>query len=233
MIVGVPRGEEADPVPGTQGNVIAIRHAVRRAGRLEPLEEVALMGEHSCSGFGWWADCRPAPGCRSLDADAGDRALVRIDVVGRLELAIVDVIGIKEGAEAVRSHNGASALLGQQSCAAEVIGMRMRDDNGVHLIQGDARRVHAAPEGLPRLLAWEARIDQCETLGIFEGVRVDVAQSGEIDGQLQAQDSGHHLDDVRRGVHLLLFGRTRWALDRFGCRHEAKIIAPGNRWANA
>jgi hypothetical protein len=110
----------------------------------------------------------------------------------------------------------------------------MRDDDGVDPFQRDSRRVHAAPEHLPRLLARETRIDQCESLVIFEGVRVDVAQAGEIDGQLQAQDARDHLDDVRRGIHLLLFGRTMGrCLNRFGCRHEAKIIALGKRWAGA
>ena len=41
MVVGVPRGEEADPVPAAQRDVVAIGHPVRWAGRLEPLKELS------------------------------------------------------------------------------------------------------------------------------------------------------------------------------------------------
>ena len=59
--------------------------------------------------------------------------------------------------------------------AAEVVGVRVRNDDGVDPIQRDAGGVHAAPQRLPRLFAREARIDQGETIVILEGVRADVA----------------------------------------------------------
>ena len=118
---------------------------------------------------------RATPGCGALETDVQDRALGRINIVGRLEFAIVDLIGIKEGAEAVGSHNGASALLGQKPRAAEMVRMRMRDDDGVDPIQGDPGRVHSTPERLPRLFTREPWIDQGETVVILEGIRVDVA----------------------------------------------------------
>ena len=51
----------------------------------------------------------------------------------------------------------------------------MRNDNGVDPFQWYARRVHAAPERLPRLLARKTWIDECKALVILEGVGVDVA----------------------------------------------------------
>ena len=56
MVVCVPRGEEADPVPASQCDVVAIGHTVRGAGRFEPLVQVGLVSEHSRSHLWWWSD---------------------------------------------------------------------------------------------------------------------------------------------------------------------------------
>jgi hypothetical protein len=136
-----------------------------------------------------------------------------VDIVGGLQFTIVQVGHVEERTESVRRHDLGAALLRQQACATEMIGVRVSDYNGMHPVQWDTGIVHARQQGSPRCFPWEPRVDQSKTAVVFKCVRIDVSEAGEIDRELQAQDARYDFHDLRRGVLLLLLPPTgcRWA----------------------
>ena len=127
-----------------------------------------------------------------------------IDVVGGLQFAVVEVGHVEEGAESVRRHNVGPALPCQQACSSEMIGVRVGDHDGMDPAERDAGPLHTFQQRIPRRLAREPGVHQRKTAVILEGIGVDVTESREVDRELQAQDPGCHLDDVRRRILLLL-----------------------------
>ena len=112
----------------------------------------------------------------------------------------------------VRDELGAR-LLRDAPGAAEVVGMRVRDDDGVDvrsLKPADFSRVlsafHDCGPGQPG-------VDDGEAAVVEEAVRVHVAEAGHPDRQLHAQDAGRDLDDLLGRRLLLLLLRLR----RPGC----------------
>jgi hypothetical protein len=74
----------------------------------------------------------------------------------------------------------------------------------MHSAKRDTGVVHTSEQSLPRCFAWEPGVHQCEAALIFERIRVHVAKAREIDRELEAENAGDDLHDLRRGVLLLL-----------------------------
>ncbi len=95
--------------------------------------------------------------------------------------------------------------------AAEVVGVRMGDDRGVDPPQRDTGGVESHHQRRPRLGPGKAGVDERETVAVFEGVGVDVAESGHGDRQLHPENPGRHLDHLFGGGFLFLL-----RIDGFG-----------------
>ena len=94
-------------------------------------------------------------------------------------------------------------------CAAEVIGMRMSDVDGMHSRQRDVCVAHSILKRGPGFVAGETGIDECEASGIFDRVGIHMAKAGEVGGKLQAQDAARYFSDFGGGVFLFLARHTR------------------------
>ena len=104
-------------------------------------------------------------------------------------------------------------LAGDATGAAEVVGVRVRDDDGVDVAQLEAGALEPRLERLPGLRTGEPGVDDGEAALVHKAVGVDVAEAGHPDRELHAQDAGGDLDDVLARRLLLLLLRLR----RPGC----------------
>ena len=104
-------------------------------------------------------------------------------------------------------------LTGDATGAAEVVGVRMRDDDGVDVAQLEPGGLQPGLERLPGLRTGEPGVDDGEAALVDEAVRVHVAEAGHPDRQLHAEDAGGDFDDFLARRLLLLLLRLR----RPGC----------------
>ena len=142
-------------------------------------------------------------------------ATPRLATDGRLsrrELGGVDVgrLGrIEPGAEPAVGDDVGAALTAEETGAAEVVGVAVRHDDGVHPLQRDAGGVEPAPETLPVGRSHHARVDEGEAAFVLERVAVHVAEPGEADErQHQAQHARRDLGDLVGGGFLFLTARA-------------------------
>jgi hypothetical protein len=153
---------------------------------------------------------------RHVDA-LGDSGGIPLELLGlaagqaRLQLARL-AVERPSRERTVRDQLGAR-LAGDAPGTAEVIGMRMRDDDGVDVTQLEAGGLQPGLERLPRLRAREPGVDDSEAALVEEAVRIHVAETGHPDRQLHAQDAGGDFDDLLARRLLLLLLRLR----RPGC----------------
>ena len=139
-----------------------------------------------------------------IEVQPRNRIVAGVDIVGGLQFTIIQVGHIEERAKSIRRYDLGAALLREQACATEMIRVRVSDHNGMYPAQWDAGIVHSRQQGSPRCFPGEPRVDQRKTALIFKCVRVDVAEAGEIDRELQAQNARYDFHDLRRSVLLLL-----------------------------
>ena len=88
--------------------------------------------------------------------------------------------------------------------AAEMIRMRMGDEDRMDMAGSETGLFQALRDRIPGLDARESGIDDGDAVLVDHGVHIDVAQTGNPDGQLHAQDVLRDLADLRAGVFLLL-----------------------------
>ena len=100
-------------------------------------------------------------------------------------------------------------LTGDPTGAAEVVGVRVGDDDGVDVAQLEPGGLQPGLERLPGLRTGETGIDDGEAALVEEAVRVHVAEAGHPDRELHAQDAWRDLDDLLARRLLLLLLRLR------------------------
>jgi hypothetical protein len=122
--------------------------------------------------------------------------VVGIDVVGSLELAIVEIHHVEERAESVRRHDVGATLLCQKPRTPEVIWVRVRDDDRMDAAKRDTGSMHAPEQCVPRRFAGESGVHESESTTIFDGIRIHVSQSREVDWKLESEDAGCHFRDL-------------------------------------
>jgi hypothetical protein len=144
-----------------------------------------------------------------VEAQPRNGIVAGIDVVGSLELAIVEIHQVKERAESVRRHDVGATLLRQKPCTPEVIWMRVGDDDRMDAAKRDPGITHAPEQGVPRRFAGESGVHESESTDIFDGIRIDVSKPREVDRKLESEDARCHFRDLGRGVLLLLFPDPR------------------------
>ena len=98
-------------------------------------------------------------------------------------------------------------LLRDAARAAEVVGVRVRDDDGVHVLELVARGLEPLLQRLPRLRTGQAGVDHGEPAVVDEAVHVHVTEAGHPDRQLHAQHARRDLGDLFRRRLLLLARR--------------------------
>ena len=103
----------------------------------------------------------------------------------------------------VRDQLGAG-LAGNASGAAEVIGMRVRDDHGVHVFELVAGGLEPLLQRFPRLRSGEPGVDHGEPAVVDEAVHVHVTEARHPDRQLHAQHAGPDFGDLFRCRFLFL-----------------------------
>jgi hypothetical protein len=140
-----------------------------------------------------------------VEAQPRNGIVAGIDVVGSLELAIVEVHRVKERPESVRRHDVGATLLRQKPCTPEVIWVRVCDHDRMDAAKRDAGIIHAPEQGVPRRFTGESGVHESESTDIFDRIRIDVSKPGEVDWKLQSEDARCHFCDLGRGVLLLLF----------------------------
>ena len=104
---------------------------------------------------------------------------------------------------------GAPALLREPARATEVVGVRVRDDHGVHVAQAEAGVGEALLQRLPRLRSGQTRVDDRDALGVDEPVHVHVAETRHPDRELHPQHARRDLGDLLRRRILLRLVRPR------------------------
>ena len=204
VVVGVARREQGEPVAAGQpdrGRVGQAQAGVRRTepleGGSEPLHDrLAVLRDGVVDG----------------------RAPRRLDVPRQVRVGVVEVVveglageveGVEPGLERLRRDDAGTGRLGQQAGGAEVVGVRVGDEHGVDPRHRDAGRLEAGAEGVPAGLARQTGVDEGDAVAVLQEVGVHVAEAGQVDGQLQAQDAGRHLRDLVGGGLLLLLGDLR------------------------
>ena len=109
-------------------------------------------------------------------------------------------------------HDVGARLPPHPARTAEVVGMRVRDDDGVDPPQRDACARQPARQHLERVRPGEPGIDDRDAPLVLEDVAVDVPESRHVDGQLASEDPRRDLGDlVARPLLFLLarFGDSR------------------------
>ena len=109
---------------------------------------------------------------------------------------------------AASTDDARAVLLVQADGTAEVIGVRVRDEDRVNVARLEVGLLEALLDRVPRVLTREARIDHGDAVAVDECVHVDVAEAGEPNGQLHAQDVLRDLRDLLRRFFLFLSLRS-------------------------
>ena len=142
--------------------------------------------------------CLPPHGV--LVAPRGARVGLRL----AFEFFLADVGGIPPRAERRRRDDLRPRLLPHPSRCTEVVDVRVRDHDRVHVLQLEAGELEPLHQQLPRLRSGHARIDDGEALLVFEGVAIHVAEPWHPQRQLHAEDARGDLVDLGgRGLGLL------------------------------
>ncbi len=129
---------------------------------------------------------------------------------GRLlarQVAAAPVLGQRPGGEGAVGDELRCRLPLDPPRAAEVVGVRVGDDDGVDVADLEAGLAEAGLQGPPRRRARQPGIDHRQPPVVKEPVGVDVAQSRHPDRQLHPDDVGSDLGDLLGGRFLLLFSR--------------------------
>ena len=85
-----------------------------------------------------------------------------------------------------------------------MVGMGVGDEDGVDVAGGEAGLLQAVGDRVPGPGVGETRIDDGDAVLVDHGVHVDVAQPGNPDRELHAQDVLRDLADLVACVFLLL-----------------------------
>lgn len=101
-------------------------------------------------------------------------------------------------------HDLRTRLLVKTHGTAEMIGMGMRNEDGMDMPRLETGLSQAMQDGIPRGDPGEARVDQGSAVVVDQGVHVHMAQSGNADRQLHTKNILRDFRDLFLGVFLFL-----------------------------
>ena len=203
MVRGVAGCVHRHPLAPAKPHHLGILHPDR--GR-RAAEQLAELGHPHAGHDGGWPVALPAPRRLALPGNLGRLAVGRPGVV---EVDRVRHFRVPPGAEALVGEQLRAVLGLEPAGQAEVVGVRVGHDDGVHLGHGHVGLGQPVEQRAPRDIARQPGVDDGHPPLVFQRVAVRVAETGEVDGQLHPQDAGHDLDDVGAGPLLLLLHRHR------------------------
>ena len=200
------RGVEAHPLPAAQVDPLEVANPLGRRGRPHPGQGQRSVGPQLSHALRRRPQARTSPRrLARVVEEMEERGEFRIHVgIGILQLAVVDVTQVEEGAEALVGHDLGAGLLGEHRGRTEVVRVRVGYQHGVHPGQGYLGQRQTTEQELPVGGPGHPGVDESEAPLVLEGVAVDVSEPCELDGKLQPQDSRRHLGDLLGCLFLLL-----------------------------
>ncbi len=152
-------------------------------------------------------------------------------IVGRVEVERIRILvtgevgPVEHRAERLVRDDVGAGFVAESHGAAEVVGVRVGDDDRVDVVDGEAGAPETVDEMVPRLGAGEAGIDDGDAPLVLQHVAVHVAEPRHVDGQLGPHDSGGDLADLGRRLLLLLLRLARRVgLAEAGCVGVVVVI---------
>ena len=134
----------------------------------------------------------------------------------RLDVLVLGAMGVHRFAGMVHVTRRAAKMkctVGDDLCAAflvnadrtaEMIRMRMRDEDRVDMSWLEPRLLQAMQDRFPRRVSRKAGIDDGSTVLVDERVHVDMAEAGHGDRELHAKNVIRNLADLRLCIFLFL-----------------------------
>ena len=210
MVEGMAGSVNSKPVTIGEPNGIAVGYPdcwVRRKKTAVTCGVHVQPFEHH---FVWWrlTDLTPRG-----SFGFGDPLFPELDnlLVVHFEQFQVEVVsGLQNSAveRLMREYLG-SGDLSELVAPPEVVGVAVSHHHRVDPLDGYRRRRQTIHESLPRLLTGETRVDQGDTVGVFEGVAIHMTQPGHRNRQLHPQHPRGYFTNFRRGRFLFLFAVDR------------------------
>ena len=68
------------------------------------------------------------------------------------------------------------------TCATKVIGVAVRDDDGMYAAYRHTNFAQALVDCRPRCLTWQAGVDNRDASTVFQNIHIDVSKPGKVDG---------------------------------------------------
>ncbi len=199
VVLGVARGVQPDPLPPGELDHLAVVDANGRHRRLEEARGDA-GGAHPHAPLERELVALPAPR-RRIPRPPARRRLMGRDV---LDVQVRRFGAVPDHPEALVGDDLGARLGPHPAGPAEVVGVAVRDDDGVHPPQRDAGAGQALGQRGERASTGQPRVDDGHAAGVLEDVAVDVTEAGHVDRQLGAQHAGGDLGDLGGRALLLL-----------------------------
>ena len=230
---------QAEVVVGVAGRVHGHPLAARQFDRLPVDERPRRLwrGERRVHRFTGREDAveellrRPAatsaPRCRFGEVPLHRRGAIvgRVDVEGGGILVSGEIGPVEHRAERLVRDDVGAGFVAQSHGTAEVVGVRVGDDDRVDVVDGEPGAPEAVDEVVPRFRAGEAGIDDGDAPFVLQHVAVHVAEPRHVDRQLRPQHSGGDLGDLGRRLFLLLSRLARRVgLAEAGCMGVVVVI---------
>ena len=121
-----------------------------------------------------------------------------------LDVDVRRFVAIPDHPEALVGDDLGAGLGPHPAGPAEVVGMAVGHDHGVHPPQRDAGAGESLGQLGERTPPGQSGVDDGDAARVLEDVAVDVAEAGHVDRQLGTQDARGDLGDLGRGALLLL-----------------------------
>ena len=220
VVLGVTRGVQHEPVAPGEPQHVAVLDRVRDLG-----DEVAAAERphHAPAHPLLERRARALAAPRRRAAPGSEAAAARGRLLGRLGRGLGDralrvagllaqVLGRDLGgrgagepeAEVAVADHARAGLAHEARRAAEVVGVRVRDDHGVHVLQADPGLLQAILQRAPARRAGQPGVDQRGALTVDQRVAVHVPQPGHRDRELHAQHVRGDFRDLGPRLFLLL-----------------------------
>ena len=210
MVEGMAGGVNGEPVAIRKSHRVAVGYSdcgVRR-------EETAMTGGVHVEPFEHhlirWRLANLPPGG---PLGFGDPLLPELDdcfIIEFEQFGVEVVTGVEDSAvERLVGEYLCSGDLSELVAPPEVVRVTVSQHHRVNPFDRNTRGAQAIHQRLPRLLTGKTRIDQSDTVRVFEGITVHMPQPGHGYRQLHPQDPGGDFKNFCRSRFLFLFAIHR------------------------
>ena len=227
VVVGVARRVHGHPFAARQFDRLPVDERPRRLWRGERRVHRFTGREDAVEELLRRPAATSAPRCRFGEVPLHRRGAIvgRVDVEGGGILVSGEIGPVEHRAKRLVRDDVGAGFVAQSHGTAEVVGVRVGDDDRVDVVDGEPGAPEAVDEVVPRFRAGEAGIDDGDAPFVLQHVAVHVAEPRHVDGQLCPQHSGGDLGDLGRRLFLLLSRLARRVgLAEAGCMGVVVVI---------